>query len=192
MTLLDITGPLTVPIILQYLEARQRIDVIQLNAEEPDRFTWRWTASGQFSSKSAYDAMFASESSILGVKEPWKSRAPNRCRFFIWLSLLGRSWTSDRLFSHGLRSDDVCALCSQEPEMIDHLLCQCVFSREVWFNALRHAGWQHLAPSSEDTYARWWLRVRMQIPKPQRAALDSYVILVAWCIWRERNQRVQQ
>jgi hypothetical protein len=64
----------------------------------------------------------ASESSILGVKELWKSRAPNKCCFFIWLSLLGRTWTSERLFRHGIRSDDVCALCSQEPETIDHLL----------------------------------------------------------------------
>jgi hypothetical protein len=152
----DITAPLTVPIILQYQEARQHIKAIQLNSAEPDRFFWRWTASGQFSSKSAYDAMFASESSILGVKELWKSRAPNKCRFFIWLSLLGRTWTSERLFRHGIRSDDVCALCSQEPETIDHLLCQCVFSREVG----------ELAPSTEDTYAHWWLQVRKQVPKP--------------------------
>jgi hypothetical protein len=79
----DICGPLTVSIILQYLDARQCIDHIQLQVEEPDRFVWRWTASGQYSSKSAYESMFVGESSILGVKELWKSRAPNRCRFFI-------------------------------------------------------------------------------------------------------------
>jgi hypothetical protein len=101
-----------VPIILQYLEACQHIDAIQLNATEPDRFIWCWTASGQFSSKSAYHAMFAGESIILGVKELWKSRVLNRCRFFIRLSQLGRSRTSDRLFRHGIRSNDVCALCS--------------------------------------------------------------------------------
>jgi hypothetical protein len=98
----DICGPLTVLIILQYLDAKQCIDHIQLQVEEPDRFVWRWTASGQYSSKSAYESMFVGESSILGSKELWKSRTPKRCRFFIWLSLLGRCWTGDRLLKHGL------------------------------------------------------------------------------------------
>jgi hypothetical protein len=104
---------LTDPIILQYLEARQFIGATHLNAPEPDRFLWRWTASGQFTSKSAYNVMFVGETSILGVKELRKSWAPNKCRFFIWLSLLGRSWTWDKLFRHGIRSDDTCALCSR-------------------------------------------------------------------------------
>jgi hypothetical protein len=99
--------------------------------------------------------------------------APNRCRFFIWLSLLGRCWTSERLFRHGLRSDGVCALCCQSCEWIDHMLCKCVFSHEVWFKALRRAGWQHPTqhenqriPSVKVTYVgadvntllhfRWW------------------------------------
>jgi hypothetical protein len=132
----DICVPLTVLIILQYLDARQCIDHILLQVKELDRFVWRWTASGQYSSKSAYESMFMGESSILGAKELWKSRAPNRCRFFIWLSLLRRCWTGDRLLKYGLRSDDICPLCSQETETSDHLLCQCVFSREIWFKSL--------------------------------------------------------
>jgi hypothetical protein len=140
----DISRPLTVPIILQYLDAQQCIDPIHLHADEPDHFVWRWTASEQYNSISAYKAMFVGESSIMGVKELWKTRAPNRCRFFIWLSLHGRCWMTGRLFKHGLRSEDTCALCSKEIETSDHLLCQCFFSTEIWFKVLRRAGWQHL------------------------------------------------
>jgi hypothetical protein len=132
----DICGPLTVSIILQYLDARQCIDHIQLQVEELDRFVWHWTASGQYSSKSAYESLFVGESSILGAKELWKSRAPNKCRFFILLAC-------DRLLKHGLRSDDICPICSQETETSNHLLCQYVFSREIWFKSLWWAGWQH-------------------------------------------------
>jgi hypothetical protein len=109
----DIPGVLTVLTILQYLEAHQCIDPIQLSAGEPDRFIWRWTSSGQFSSKSAYTTMFVGESAILGSKELWRTRTPNKCMFFIWLSILGRCWTSDRLFRHGLRDDNVRTLCCQ-------------------------------------------------------------------------------
>jgi hypothetical protein len=53
----DICGALTVPIILQYLDAKQCLDQIQLQAKEPDRFVWCWTMSGQYNSKSAYEAI---------------------------------------------------------------------------------------------------------------------------------------
>jgi hypothetical protein len=104
-----LAGALTVPLILQYLDARHCIDQIQLHTGEPDKFVWKWTSSGRFSSKSAYEAMFFGESSILGVRELWKTHAPNKCRFYVWLAIL------DRLFKHGLRDDNVCALCYQGP-----------------------------------------------------------------------------
>jgi hypothetical protein len=179
-----------VPTILQYLEAHQCIDPIQLSAGEPDRFIWRWTSSSQFSSKSAYTAMFVGESAILGAKELWRTRAPNKCRFFIWLSILGRCWTSDRLFRHGLRDDNVCTLCCQGAESVDHLLLQCVFSREVWFKAFGRVGWQHLTPVAEDTFALWWVQSCKRVLKDRQGVFDSFVVLIAWCLWCERNARV--
>jgi hypothetical protein len=58
-----------VPMLVQYLEAHQSLDQVQLTTREPDRFIWRWTSSGQYTSKSAYTAPFYGESSIMGVKE---------------------------------------------------------------------------------------------------------------------------
>jgi hypothetical protein len=80
-------------------------------------------------------------------KEPLKkkNRAPNKCPLFVWLALLGRCWTFDRLRSHGLRQEGACALCAQEPGIIDHLLAGwCVFSRESWFQVLSRVGLQYL------------------------------------------------
>jgi hypothetical protein len=75
------------------------------------------------------------------TKELWKVIAPGKCRFFLWSVLHGRTWTSERLFRHGLRDDDSCALCNQGPETVDHLLTGCIFSREFWFKFLRRYGW---------------------------------------------------
>jgi hypothetical protein len=79
-------------------------------------------------------------------KEPLKkNRAPNKWPLFVWLALLGRCWTFDRLRSHGLRQEGACALCAQEPGIIDHLLAGwCVFSRESWFQVLSRVGLQYL------------------------------------------------
>jgi hypothetical protein len=43
---------------------------------------------------------------------------------------IGRCWTSDRLRRHGLKDSRTRALCAQEVETLDHLLADCVFSRE--------------------------------------------------------------
>jgi hypothetical protein len=80
----------------------------------------KWTASCEFSSASAYKALFFGRSSFLGASHLWKTQALGRVRFFGWLVLHGRCWTSDRLRRHGLSGIDVCALCAREVETLDH------------------------------------------------------------------------
>jgi hypothetical protein len=86
----DIAGALTVLTILQYLEDHQCIDLIQLSAGEPDRFIWRWTWFGQFSSKSAYMTMFVGESTILGAKELWRTLSTYQVQVFYLAINLGK------------------------------------------------------------------------------------------------------
>jgi hypothetical protein len=74
------------------------------------------------------EALFYGQTSILDAKELWKSKPPRKCRFFIWLVLHGRSWTSNQLFRYRLHDDAVCALCAQDTETLDHLLANCVLS----------------------------------------------------------------
>jgi uncharacterized protein involved in response to NO len=64
-----------------------------LNPEVEDKLIWRWDSSRIYSAASAYKALFLGQTSILGAKKVWKAKAPNKCRFFAWLALLGRNWT---------------------------------------------------------------------------------------------------
>lgn len=114
---------------------------------------------------------------------------PPKLKFFFWLGLHGRLWTAKRRRRHGLQQHDECALCDQEPERVDHLLCSCVFTREVWTRLLAPTGNQHLAPSPASTLADWWLAARLQMPADFKRAFDSLVITTAWTIWKERNRR---
>jgi hypothetical protein len=54
---------------------------------------WRWSASGQYSSRSAYHAMFAVQSSMLRARELWKVKAPHKCLLMLWLALQDQVWT---------------------------------------------------------------------------------------------------
>jgi hypothetical protein len=185
----DITSPRMVPVLIQYVQLRERLQYIILLQETDDRFTWSWLPSGVYMASSAYAGMFAGQAQTLRAKELWKARVPNKYRFFLWLVLHGRSWTSERAWRHGLRNDARCVLCDQGTEMLDHLLITCPCPREVWFKALRRCGWQGLTPTPVDSFTDRWLRSCKRIPK-RWEAFDSFTILCAWCLWLERNARV--
>jgi hypothetical protein len=53
----DIQCPLTVLVLAQYLQLRQLLDTVVLRTGLPDRVIWRWSASRQYSTSSAYRAM---------------------------------------------------------------------------------------------------------------------------------------
>uniref|UniRef100_A0A8R7UVR8 Reverse transcriptase zinc-binding domain-containing protein n=1 Tax=Triticum urartu TaxID=4572 RepID=A0A8R7UVR8_TRIUA len=57
-----------------------------------------------------------------GAIQIWKSRAPNSCKFFVWLAARNRCWTTDRLQRRQLPHPSACPFCDQAQEMIDHLL----------------------------------------------------------------------
>lgn len=73
---------------------------------------------------------------MAGAVEIWRAVAPPKVKYFFWVALHGRLWTAERRKRHGLQPDGTCALCDQHNETTDHLLCSCVFAREVWARLL--------------------------------------------------------
>ena len=63
----------------------------------------------------------------------WKTWAPLHVKIFLWLAMKRRHWTGDRRARHGLEARELCYLCDQGQETIDHIIAVCPFSREVWF-----------------------------------------------------------
>lgn len=81
-----------------------------------DSVTWSWETNGQFSVCSAYAAMFAGREVVPTADFTWKYRTPLQSRFFNWLAMRNRCWTSDRLARRGLPHHDTCPFCDQEEE----------------------------------------------------------------------------
>jgi hypothetical protein len=65
-----------------------------------------------------------------------------------------------------------------------------VYAREVWFRVLVPIGLAGLVPPPALDYLDWWLQTRSPLTPALRKGFDSLIILVAWCLWKERNQRV--
>jgi hypothetical protein len=186
----DICGTLTINAVVQYLQLWARLRVVHLDPDTPDIFRWKLSPSGQFSSKSAYLACFAGRTSLPAAKEIWTSFAPLKFKFFGWLAIQNRCWTADRLQRRGLPNLGNCPLCQLVGEDIDHLLLQCSFSRAVWYNVFRAAGFLHLLPSSADLLSTWWPRSAVRVGAARRRAFNSLCLLVGRGIWTERNARV--
>jgi len=186
----DITGALTVQVILDYFLIWDRTRDLQLDENLMDRICWKWTSDRVFSTASAYRSFFIGQHPVEGAKLLRKTRAPGKCKFFIWLVIHDRCWTAARRKKHGLQDDDSCALCAQMPETVDHLLIACPFTREVWFRLLRRFDWVSLAPNAQSTFfVSWWSTARKQLSKDNRRCLDTLVILTSWLLWKEKNDR---
>jgi len=100
---------------------------------EPDKTIWRWTPDGCYTAKSAYNMMHSGSIKMPGHRLIWKTWALLRVKIFLWLAMKRRHWTDDRRARHGLEARELCYLCDQGQETINHIIAVCPFSREVWF-----------------------------------------------------------
>jgi hypothetical protein len=187
----DIRGALTVAVLTEYLDLWGLLAEVVLQPEIEDSHIWQFTQTGQYSAKSAYEAMFIGLVQFNPWERIWKSWAPGKCKFFLWLATHNKCWTADRLAMRGLAHPEHCPLCDQEEETIDHLLLSCVFSCQIWFYVLEKFGLQALAPQpDEHSFEEWWDQVSRRIPVQVSKGLNSIVILVAWSLWNHRNRCV--
>jgi hypothetical protein len=129
----DIRGPLSLRGLQQYLLLWHTLGEVLLS-QDADKHVWMHSSSGMFS-KSCYKAFFMGSISFEPRKRLWKSWAPPKCKFFLWLAIRNKCWTTDRL-RRGLQHPVVCVLCDQEQETVQHLLCICSFARQFWHDIL--------------------------------------------------------
>jgi hypothetical protein len=187
----DIKGALTVGVIVDYLHLWDIVLATVLQPEREDKHIWRLSSNGQYSAKSAYEGFFLGATPFAPWELIWKTWAPPKCRFFMWLVAHNKCWTADRLARRGLPRPGCCPLCDQEEETINHLLVACVFAREFWFHLLRQVGLQALSPQpGENSFLDWWDRANGATSELLRQGVNSLIMLGAWTIWSHRNRCV--
>jgi hypothetical protein len=187
----DMHGTVTVQIILELMSLCELLAEVSLQSGVPDKHIWRLSSSGTYSAKSAYNAMFQGSIPFGPWECIWKSWAPNKCRFFLWLVAHNHYWTTDRLARRNLPHLDRCPLCDQEEETIHHLLVTCIFSHQLWCILLQHVGLAGMSPQpSEASFDEWWRRVISSATSTLKGGLNSLLMLGAWTLWRHRNDCV--
>lgn len=131
-------------------------------------------ANSVYSATSAYAAQFYGLIENPQLRRAWDVKAEGKLKFFPWLILQNRVWTADRLAARGWPHDDICSLCDQEMESVNHLLLQCPFAKEVWFS------FNTSHPFSSDLALRctsisgWWKRIStLQRYQEERSPCDD-------------------
>jgi len=135
----DIQGALTFGVVVDYLHLWDLLMDFQLQPEVEDRHFWRLSSNGQYwlSWNTKVSFSFLGSTLFGPCERIWKSRAPPKCRFIVWLVPHNKCSTADHLARHGQLHPEYCPLCDQEEGTINHLLVHCVFAREFWFNLFR-------------------------------------------------------
>jgi hypothetical protein len=99
-----------------------------------------------------------------------------------------KCWTADRLDRRGLDHPEKWPLCDQDEETIDHLLVSCVFAKQFWFEFLRQANLQGLAPQSGTvSFLDWWTQATDRSMGMEKRGINSLIILGAWTLWKHWN-----
>ena len=86
----DISPYLSAQTITELMEVADKLAVLELIPELEDTFEWTWDARRLYSARSCYAAYFRGLVAMSGAPAIWRSKAPSKCKIFLWLALRGR------------------------------------------------------------------------------------------------------
>ena len=115
----------------QFVDLWKKLQSIHLTPH-PDLITWRFTANGEYSCRSAYQVQFLGSHPDYHWNKIWRLKVENKCKFFLWLFLQHKLLTADRIIKRGGQANPLCQLCRTRNENASHLAANCSYSKSVW------------------------------------------------------------
>lgn len=97
-----------------------------------DQIVWTLESSGKYTARSSYLIQFEGQQRSSFPNLIWKVWATPSCKFFLWLLLQDRLWTSQRLQLRGWPNNYFCALCERNLETALHLFFECHVAGKIW------------------------------------------------------------
>jgi len=123
----------------------------------------------------------------------WKKIAPPKVEFFMWLALLGKLNTRQRLCEKGILKEDQieCQLCAKHPESLDHILLLCPVSQQIWSSMSAEFGQPFTAATTfKEHYKNWMASSRRKGFNKKIWILSFFA--TAWNLWQARNELIFQ
>ncbi|KAL6641391.1 hypothetical protein ACP70R_019572 [Stipagrostis hirtigluma subsp. patula] len=164
---------------------------VQLNNED-DKIHWKWTAHGEYTAKSAYEAQFVGAVTMKWPMIIWKAHAEPKCKFFAWLILHNKANTAEILAIKNWPHNDYCMLCTCMFETTDHLFRDCVFTEALWDRICTVLHLPQLAGTRAQSkdLQQWVHSLVTGASKQDKRRFMGILLYLWWEIWKERNRRI--
>ncbi|GKB50431.1 putative RNA-directed DNA polymerase [Tanacetum coccineum] len=120
----------------------------------------------------------------------WFSNCIPRHAFNMWLILLGRLKTQDKLRPWDLSAalSVSCPLCNSQPDSQEHLFFECGFSQQLWSHVKKFACMDNMVPMLNSIIS--YLSPIAQRRSTRCVIAKLVVAASAYFIWQERNWRL--
>lgn len=158
----------------------------------PDLFLWR-SPSGNyfkdFSSKGTWDQLRVASPRVQWSHQVWFKEGIPRASFILWLAILKRLPTRDRLISWGMNVPPNCPLCSRDQESHDHLFLSCPYSDGLW-QAFTARIYGRRSPSLMAAILDSMAIPPVSSSRQASAIMKLLLQVTVYALWRERNSRI--
>jgi len=123
----------------------------------------------------------------------WMKVVPPKVEFFMWLTLLGKLNTKEKLYQKGILSleQTSCTFCSAHLESLDHVLLQCSFSWNVWRSIAEYLGQRVVLQATFKQFYSECLSIKWR-SKNQKRLWIATIFAVPWRLWMVRNEKIFQ
>ncbi|KAL8104689.1 hypothetical protein AgCh_028771 [Apium graveolens] len=158
---------------------------IQIKRSDNDSWFWSHDSMGQYTVKSAYDIIRrraignqASNNSGLWNKI-WNLKIPLKVKHFVRRAARDCLPTKERLIIRKVEVDSKCPVCNIADETVFHTLVLCPVAQLCW----QKMGYDNRSSSCLED----WI---VEILQNSRCQERNKVFMVAWAIWKNRNDIV--
>ncbi|XP_057779431.1 uncharacterized protein LOC130998010 [Salvia miltiorrhiza] len=172
------------------------ISNVELTADSKDTWKWKATKDGEFTTKSAYSILEASNTEshspqlhIEALSNVWDVPAPHKARVTAWRCLRNRLATCDNLVKRQVVLDTVerrCNACFSSEETADHLFLFCPKAVMVWDSIQRWLGVQTVRPGNVAQHFTSFFHLGRE--KKSKKVLKALWIGTVWLLWKKRNE----
>ena len=110
---------------------------------------------------------------------------------FIWKILHGNLPVFETLNKRGMRTTNLCLMCNEEEESIDHLFLYCPFARAIWHGSNIEVRTSDLIHNLVDFWLSSSILHNVNRDKDRMFFLQS-LFTILWAIWNHWNKVLHQ
>lgn len=166
---------------------------------QQDTLCWRFGTTGTYTVKTGYHlqrSMDIEAQPNQSSNQPqvtlhnnllnklWRVNIPPKIKMFWWKATHNGLPVVENLKKRGYGSCELCPLCGEKPETVDHMILQCRIAWEIWSLVLNEDRYQL---SQISTIYDLMLFCLQKISKDRA---DNVPFFLGWRIWKARNKLV--